>query len=424
MITRYEKEVLVSGNGIGSLYFVYKCLEYGLSVHVIANHKNDFLRMQHVYLFKDIREQLANLLSNENPEFIDEKDKKFIHALNHNTAIAIKDIEWYLKRRVDVLNQKINLATFDYQSIIKSVSLEKGLAEIDHMQHSSNQVNTSTLIKFNYLIGADGARHHAANKINEAKQGTITYTPLLNPEYKYHGSLYLQIENETKTYFDIPKNDYYLMLLDSEYEKSKFFSFLSFDTASHKKSNGRVMKCHFVGEIPFSLYQLIKKNDENKATQFIQFVNQAVYQAFYDSNINTESLKTSVVKNSQKHGLEKDKLKITFFKTNTMRASTPSIKNENNYFCNLGDAEQSSNYQLGHGANNALFTARKAAKMLLHKDVNKYNAWCNIRSVTYTNDMSFFKTVSKERMLQIMKGVRDKSMDQIRGNIYSSLLNK
>src|SRR5438046_10751776 len=107
MNSRKKVDVLISGNGPAALAVAFKAIKCCKSVLMVSDKKDEYLRVQRVYVDHYNRMRLLALSNADS--ILNEEDEKIIHSLIHNMTLQIKDIERYMKRRLNESNNKTNL---------------------------------------------------------------------------------------------------------------------------------------------------------------------------------------------------------------------------------------------------------------------------------------------------------------------------
>ncbi len=350
MQARKKVDVLISGNGPAALAVAWQAMCLGLTVLMISHREDAYLRVQRIHLVITYRKYLLQMLDKNS--VLTEADEKFIGELIGNMTLAIKDIERYMKRRLEDLNQKNQLIEFMYQSQLESIDCEQGVALVRGLEDE--------YIEYKFLVGADGASHHAVNVFNQcAKNEKIEYTPVESPSHRYHGNFYITIKRRDGGVLNMPHENYMMAIQPRIYDEqpADALCYLLFNASSYCQSLMRSVKCNFIGELPRSLYKLIKSHDDSSEAVTCMYLKQIISNLFENEELNNGELIISIVKPSQKHGVQKDKLKLIAFKAGMIEANKAVVKEGNTYFVVLGDAFRTPEYRVGHGLNNALWQA-------------------------------------------------------------------
>jgi hypothetical protein len=151
---------IIPGNGPAALLAAWQAAVLGNKIQIISKHGPDYLRMNRVFLTFESRLFLLNLLSATDFAQADENDLRFIKDLLHSYTLGLKDIERFIKRRLDTdFSSQI---TYVYHSTITAVDMNGKEVKIQ----STMDEAASMSLPFDYLIGADGTHHSLANIFN------------------------------------------------------------------------------------------------------------------------------------------------------------------------------------------------------------------------------------------------------------------
>lgn len=391
LLTSPDKyDVVISGGGPAALASAWEAIQNKKSVLMVMDRKMEFMRVQRVSLFSANKQYLLNMLKIDGRmrEFItptDNEDIKFIIELIQSATLAVKDIERFLKRRL----LEFKKITYLEKSEIASVYMNKGIITVVSKEEKQQEKQ----IQFDYLIGADGIKHHAADIVNREEK-RIIYSPIAQPAHPFHASVNVSLERKDTKPLQLPEQQFLITTHTSGWRLaldilcSPLYPAwgLIFDKSS-KSFDGKKVKCMFGGEIPEELFESIVKY--NKST-----LNQAEKKDVEDkvmTHINNTikirlnqaaELKLGMIKRSEKHGAKKDTLKLQAFKTEFVRANVAALEIDKRKFILVGDAYTSPNYQLGNGMNHAFKHARKLGDVFMGtKSLDQYNNECKSLSV-------------------------------------------
>lgn len=407
MLTIEKYNTVISGAGTAALACAWELINRGKRILIVNNRKMIFTRVQWVTLYPHSREYLLSMLQKngvlrELKSPTDDEDIKFVLEILQKSTIAIKDIERFIKRRLDELNAHSNI-TFLGESQITSINLNTGVVKI----RSSEEKSIEKQFLFDDVIGADGVMHHAANILNkDAKQQLISYSAIAQPTHRFHMSANVTIKRTDEEKLELPK---------TQAISSFRYGLWGMSLDIYAKSFvGKKIKSSFAGEIPVETYQSIKQYNKNlfdeklknqaeiNAINFIQYC----IQPYFDKaklNRNTE-LKVELVKPSKKYEIEKNKLKLQAFKTDLYRANIGGVEVAGRRFILAGDAFSSPNYQFGNGVNHAFSHARKIGKindgsMTLYQYTNEcISLSASIENVTRLTNWCCFKRLALGRI--------------------------
>lgn len=362
----YAVDVVISGFGPAALATALEALSLGKTVLIISDRREDFVRVQCVHINNSNKLYLLNMLKKEQDMSLKqlEDDTKFINILLTQPGVAIKDLEGFIKRRLETYSGM----SYCYESSISDIDMPNGIVSVAGVK-----------IKFTYFIAADGAKHHSANILNKSSP-----KPLLDYKTEYedknhtHASFYAVIQRADKKELNIPDQSFIGIVDDS----GNNLCYVWFNTDSYKKSDFKKIKCNFAAEIPFSI-----KDAEELKVYFQELLNKD----FEERGIDNESvpLIVEVTPKSKKHKEPKDKMKVQFFQVKMDVLDQPALVINNHYFLSVGDAKATPIYHLGHGLNGALINAQWIRDIFQGtKTPEQYNSLCRKQVKTFLSDFS------------------------------------
>lgn len=372
-------DVVISGAGPAGLASAWEAALAGKSVLIISDRKMEYMRFQRVALFPETRKYLLDML-NINGKLrklcspTDDEEIKFVLELIERSTVAIKDIERFIKRRLDEL-QKHRRITYLEEFKISKINMSQGILNAESCEEKPSEQK----FLFDCIIAADGTKHPAANILNkEAAQPYITYHPITGPAHRFHMSANVTIERVDEEKLELPAKQ-----VVSSTQSRAWITYLD----SHAKSfTGKKIKTSFVGEVPRSVFdsvreyngkpldRAVKENAEAKSTAYIK---QMIQPFLEEKNLNKGAeLKVALAKPSKKYGDKKDRLKLRAFETEFCRANVAAIEISERKFILAGDAFSTPNYQFGHGVNHALKHARGIGRIFKGGDIAQYNERC------------------------------------------------
>jgi len=401
---RKKVDVLISGNGPAALAVAWEAMCLGLAVLMISHREDAYLRVQRIHLAVVYRKYLLRMLSKNS--ILNQADDKFISELILNMTLTIKDIERYMRRRLEELNQENQLIEFLYHSRLDVVNCEQGIATVINLVDSDLELIE---VEYEFLIGADGASHHAANVFNQcATKETISYISVKSPGHRYHGNFYITIKRQDGGILNIPDESHMMGIQSLVYgdQPLDVLYYLMFNPSSHHRSQMKSVKCNFISELPRPLYKLIKSHNIIAESVMLMYLKKIISNLFKDKELNNGELIISIVKPSQKHGVQKDKLKFVAFKTGMLEANKAAVKEGNTYFVVLGDAFRTPEYHVGHGLNDALWQASNINDIFSNKgsdsSLNYFSLLCK-RSLDPYRDAIEVLIHNKQGFLKIVK---------------------
>lgn len=337
------------------------------------------MRVQRVYLTDDSRDFLFSMLHGRNHHLMEELDQKFIKELLESATLSIKDIERYIKRRIDEIQAAGGLnVSYAYKAKLSNINMLEGKATLqieDDKGKGKVKVKEKTY-EFNYIVGADGHNHHAANVYNASSAKKIKYKKDISPKTKNNISLYITIESkDSKDSLQIPKDKSFLFAA----KDALFLYAISLDLHSYEKSKHQKIKCSISAEIPIYLKG---KSD----AELLTYLRPLVTKYIHTVSKNNENLQIHIIP-SKKSGLQKDKLKFQHFSIEVEQAIEAAVRDEksSNYFIGMGDAIRSPVYHFGHGVNDAFLQAHWFSAILLNQlSIKQYNNYCSIQAKEIT----------------------------------------
>jgi hypothetical protein len=405
-------DVVISGMGPAGLACAWIAAKQNKSVLIITDRAPPFLRPQRLFLDINSRLLLYQMLADV--EGANEEDKKFINKLKKRFSIETKEIERFIKRRLDEFGVQV---TSLFQAELDHVKLDEGKAVVRDIKGEKAPLE----VRFTHLIGADGIGRHALGKVNEHlsedEKIHVTEESMHLIMHFYHASVYVTLKNSDDTPLNLPNTEYITTVLsernfsedasarhlgknedneDARWSKSTLsliengaLGYIWLDRESYQKYEGKQIKCSLVFEIPQELYQL--QDEKIRHMEILNRAKRMIITALHDKDVDTNHLEIDIVKNSKKYGIAKDKLKLMPFEVAIEVADKAAISSNNNYFILVSDAYRNPNYQLGHGANNGFSHAKNFGEVLAgKKSLKEYNEDCESLSLTADEHAFFF----------------------------------
>lgn len=361
-------DVLVSGAGPTGLAVAYEAVKAGLTVGIVSNRSDDFVRVQRVTLTGENRRYLVNMISKD--ETPSDRDLKFLHTIKTVEFIAIKDIESFLKARLDHLKEQHNLILYYFDKIITKVNLENGVATIETVD--TNEIHKKEFIGFNRLVGADGVGRHALSLVNDQLAKPISFVKTPTDLPTFHASAYVSLQGAG--IHDIVADKIAQIWGESKPGEKKHENLL-FYYEGHQVNliftpGNQAVKCNIVLELPPEIAQITEVKQRNAAIK--QYISDVIKFKFPDSSFSIET-----VTESKKHGPKKDNTKYTFFSTVDIEqatlASAPASVGYRSFYL-VGDAYRTPHYRTAKGLSNGLAQARGLGEVFNDKINNdQYN---------------------------------------------------
>lgn len=352
------------------------------------------------------------------------QDLQMLCGLEKDISTSLKDIERYLKRRVDeaAKEHKINMEYLQHHQL-ERVNLTRGEASIFSVQKKGSIKK----VTFTYLLGADGSRHHALDLVNQGFN-----SPLIQhrkDEVQFH-------EHNISAYIRVKRKDGLTLVLpeivekledDSEIKAVKEFyinndglvSIFGIDRSSYIKSQKTSFKTNFVSEIPSNLIEFSSSGELTASDKenMISFIREKVTKALVEAGMQEAELEVSLVKPSRKHGLAKDKVKLLFFSAHPQTAEKSAVCSNGHYFILVGDAFRSAFYPLGHGAYDAISYGRYTGEVLKGHSIEEYNEICMELADKIREEVSKFQNEKEKALEEHKKNIRE-------AEVYLAIKNK
>jgi hypothetical protein len=413
-------DLLISGGGPGGLALAWYAAKEGKSVLVVTDRADDSIRVQRTILDQDSRAALLAMLPSVEPDQCSALDAAFIEELTQNLTVGIKDVERFIRRRIEELNLEAKKVDFQFEAELAAADLSRGHARLKAL--SAEGKLEEDQVEFTHLGGADGITHHAANILNESKELTVTYHPVLQLEHKYHVTCYLRMEKDDGSELTLPDKPYHLMLLtetDESKEEGGYIDILGFDQHSFEKLKHKAIKFNFVGELPKSLYDRIKAKHPQAEADALSYIRKAVAHYFEENGLSSAGMQIALAKKSQKHGPKKDALKLLAFETDLQEASAAGHEIKGHYFLLLGDALRGAHYLFATGLNASLKQARWAGLVVNQGlDINGYNKLCGELSRSTSDDVRLFSSRKKSEIVSMLNKDLETSYAEFKAQLH------
>lgn len=386
-------DVIISGAGPSGLMSAWLAAKQNKKVLLISDRPKIYSRTQRVILDPDTRDQLIKMISQESPEYQIEHEQ-FIKDLYNLPLIAVKDVESFMLSCIEKIPQ--GKVTCLYESKIFDINLERGDCVITSIKDGLY----SESFTFTWLIGADGAKHHAVNIFNRGmrKNRQITYEKIPSPKHDYHIASYVTIEKKDGGGLQLPtkSDDQILMAMVDDNETER--SYLSIIAFAHLEEFQKVARVNFGGEIPEDIYHnnLPIVNGEDGDSDLNErvgnYIKNSITQVLDKYGYSNGELTVKLVHKSQKNPM-KDKLRLVVFKTDLEQANRAVFEMNGHIFALVGDAYRLPNYQFAHGLNNGIAHARKLGEIFDETlSLSEYNNFCQQESEKWSNVTQLFES--------------------------------
>ncbi len=404
-------DTVISGMGLSGLASAWQAIKRGKTVLMVSNRPPDYLRVQRVYLKPENRDSLLAMLPDA--QHLTSEDKKFVEQIKGNYTMGVKDINYtmgvkdierFIKRQLDRFPKQIN---YMYESQFSQLDMHEGKVTIESLR-GLPKVETN----FDDVIAADGTNHHAVNIFNAGRASElISYTGKTNLKRPHHLSAYIKLERKDGKDLVLPDKNL-LVMNDSS---TDLLSFLHFNKDSlQNKKNPKAIKCHFLSEIPKELYDKMKNSEMDASAVALPHIESSLKKLLDKEEVNNGEISISIVKPSQKHGVQKDKLKLQCFETNLEEANKVAIGEHGRRFIAVGDVTTTPSYQVGHGAIDALIHAGWVGeifdgKRTLDQYTKDVKAHAN-RMHRYGVDLFLFPLQSRTASAEAMESIAEMQM--------------
>lgn len=397
-------DVVVSGEGPFGLLCAHSAAKSNKSVLLIAHrgtNYEDYGRVQRVFIWPFNRDSLLGMLGDKLdplklPE--DNLDRKFLTELG-TTTIAIKDIERFIKRRLDELKKNGNRITILEQSEITSINLKAGTLKTKTQSHEKKEEERS--FEFDCCVDAGGSGHPATKVLNKcSEKPLVLFRPVTSPKHPFHALISVTIKRKDGKPLELPENKQFIA--DST---SRFWG-MSLETTS-KSFDGKKVKAIWGGEVPEKIYQLIsdynrahqpKTDQEHVQKEAADIVKQHVQAYFKRAQLNLDAeLEVEFMKpcHPKYKGL-KDRMRLQSFTTDLHKANVAVVKIGDKIFVLGGNAYGDPDYQLGNGLNFAIIHANRFKRIINGTlSTGRYNLECNLLSkgIEYATWITNFNSI-------------------------------
>ena len=175
--------------------------------------------------------------------------------------------------------------------------------------------------------------------------------------------------------FNLPESRFISSMGCDDEGGDNYLCLLTLDDIGYEKHDRRQVKCNFVGEIPQSIYDLSPEQRNEKALQYVARVIKDELIAL--GSLDKEDKITIKPTNASKKHANKDNMKCAIFERKLSQVKYAAKETSGHYFLSVGDALRTPNYQLGHGANDALRHVRLFSEFIGKSlTIQSYNDHC------------------------------------------------
>ncbi|MDI9818239.1 MULTISPECIES: hypothetical protein [unclassified Legionella] len=342
------------------------------------------------------------------------QDLKMLYSLEKDVAVSLKDIERYLKRRVDEAAEenKTNIDCLQHHQL-QTVNLTDGVASVSSLQ----EIDQEKIVTFTYLVGADGTRHHALDLVNAGFSPPLITHKKDEVEFHEHNvSAYIVVKRKDGLPLELPEiseqsGDEEIKALKEFYisKDGDLVYIFGIDKSSYAKSHNLSFKTNFVGEVPGGLIELDsdQRLTSTSKENILDSIKEKITNALVEAGMKEVELELLTVKPSRKHGVAKDKVKFLFFPTHLETAEKSAVCVNGHYFLLIGDAYRSSFYPLGHGAYDAISYGRYTQEVFQSNAIESFNEVCAEIADKIQTDVKKFQTKKSEYFEEHKENIRD-----------------
>jgi hypothetical protein len=418
-------DVIISGGeGPGAMIAAYESLMAGKRVLLVSNREEaEFLREQRIYLNIEYRKYLLNMMQ-KTPT--DAADIKMIAELVSATTISLKDLQAFLKRRLQKVAEETGGLNCLFLSTISQINLQEGKVTVSPIKSTETSKVEYTFTAF---VGADGANRPSAKVLADGSvpsnpHFTFSEQQLGFPHPNHMTTYFILKRKDKKRITQLPEEDFIIDETrlykddedDDDPDEPNYIWSLSLDKMSLQNSDGQQIKCLFAGEITKELLKIKQYNydvhsypfekakqespDEyakrQKSSDYIKMLGEKrkneiiekdvllhirslIYSYFKKKDIDLDDFEMHFHMKGQK----KDHLKLTVFNVKISEADQAFLEQNNHYFYLVGDAYETSSYQEGHGLKDTFFAAITFGQVMKSEISNEaYNAECKQNKAT------------------------------------------
>lgn len=388
-------DVIISGIGPGGLATAFEALKSGKSVLIISDRPPGFLRVQNVLINCAYRSYLRRMLSHHSIELKSDhpEDQKFLTMLDGHLGLGIKDIERFIMRRLEALNQNGNLKVL-HECSLAHVDMKSGLLKVATKTEPSSASSSSSEegmeFSFTYLIGADGVNRHALKVLCES--GNIPAETLIGrieglSEYisPHHVTAHMAVRRKDGKKLVLPDKYGCAVCLDDCLSIMRLQREV-YDSITEERDEMPPLKLTFVGELPAGLYDEM----QSQRDKLFDYVHQAIMKIFNSFGLQNGELIIELTKPSKKYGEKKDRLKLTAFEFTPIECHLPMFDLDGRVFLQVGDALMNHHYLMGSGLMTALDRAMSIGSIF--RGILKVENYGKLASVEFSQNRSGYLT--------------------------------
>lgn len=337
MDTRINKPhfaITISGMSISGMATAIEALSAGLSVLIINKHDDRFTLDRRILLSSDARAYLTSLMPYSPASH--SADEKFLTKLSRNVTISLKKIQAYLYRRLCEHNKASLSLQIKLFSSLSHVDLNNGQASFENLKNKTRHHFT-----FDMLIGADGV-HRRALTLTNMNVLPIERIELLTLGKQEKTHVFAEIAITSSEKISTLKENY-VYSMGHHYGPAALLS----------KSEKKYAK-NYIYSLKF-LSPLV--NDIVNESQASAFILSSSYEILRRHGIFLTTDAIGVCHSRIVNHIPKD-VSPRFFTSQPKQCQKAYINKNHHIFVAIGDCYRSSEYSVGHGANDALFHAQ------------------------------------------------------------------
>jgi 2-polyprenyl-6-methoxyphenol hydroxylase-like FAD-dependent oxidoreductase len=357
-------DVVISGMSIAAMSCAYEALKAGKSVYMISNRGPEFSRGQRVVLDIYTREYLTAMHTDI---FKSAEDKKFIDKLNNDVSISIKNIERFLFRRLIDEFAHTDRLHVAWNSSLTKVDFHEGMATCNPIDDCNQQ---ATCIKFTYLIGADGVKRNAYRQVMQDLTDTQRAEISLQSEPVITHHLFAEATLTAKNGDVIPLNAEDLIVSFAHHSKAALYSKAAVNTGNYFYTPVKL-----VCSVPEAIAAI--DNDDDRQLAINHYALNMISTLIVKAGLNPDNINLTILSNTVNKRLQPADKSPTLFQIQVQKCHKAFLSVNDHHFIIAGDAFRTSEYDYGHGANDALSHAKKLGSFFRRKcSLQAYDSHC------------------------------------------------